>query len=88
MSNEQNQGDDKAHPVDTLVMLACPFCGTKPTKRVSYLDERFSYANLVVYACPKCGCEKGARGDTSKDGYADNSTVEKRAAIAWNTRAM
>jgi hypothetical protein len=27
MNNEQNQSDAKAHPVDTLVMLACPFCG-------------------------------------------------------------
>lgn len=30
MSNEQNESGAKAHPVDTLVILACPFCGEIP----------------------------------------------------------
>jgi len=65
----------------------CPFCGTLPEKKRTGLDERFAYADVVTYECPECGCSRSARGDTSKGGYADNSTVEKRAIERWNQRA-
>lgn len=68
-------------------ILPCPFCGKQP-KRFEYSgDERDSYADRVVYECA-CGCKKGAIGNTSKPGYADNSKVEQQAIAAWNTRAQ
>ena len=38
MSNEQNQGDAKAHPVDTLVTLECA-CGWKFTVSKELVNE-------------------------------------------------
>lgn len=68
-------------------MLPCPFCGDMPVKLKSYGDERDGYADCVSYVCKTCGCARGARGDSSKGGYADNSGVEQKALDAWNTRA-
>ena len=65
----------------------CPFCGGKPKRVATQLDERVSYAIEVAYVC-KCGCRRAARGDCSKGGYADNSKVEDLALSAWNTRAL
>ena len=68
-------------------LLSCPFCGAHPTKTKESLDERYAYADVVIYECPQCACRRSAVGDTSKPGYADNSTVEMRALAAWNRRA-
>jgi Lar family restriction alleviation protein len=65
----------------------CPFCGAQPVVRTENLDERFGYANEVKIQCPSCGAAKSAMGDSSKGGYADNSTTEQRAIEAWNRRA-
>ncbi len=67
-------------------LLRCPFCGTDPIKTTKSLDERFGYANEVTISCGSCGCTKSEMGDTSRPGYANNSTTEKRAVKAWNTR--
>jgi hypothetical protein len=73
---------------DNKELLPCPFCGTQPKPpRTETLDERFGYADQVTIQCPSCLCARGARGDTSKPGYADNSTVEQRAIAAWNRRS-
>lgn len=64
----------------------CPFCGGSPVRESVTLDERFAYAEQITYRCAGCGCARSAKGDTSKGGYADNSTVEKRAIKAWNQR--
>lgn len=64
----------------------CPFCGIAPLKKSETLDERYAYARLVKYECPKCNCSQRAMGDTSKGGYADNSTVDERALAAWQQR--
>jgi hypothetical protein len=37
MSNEQNQSDTKAHPVDTLVMVRCA-CGVEFGREKKYFD--------------------------------------------------
>ena len=72
---------------DNVELLRCPFCGSAPKKVKTSLGERFWYADEVMYVCTGCRCSRGARGDTSNPGYADNSTVERRALEAWNTRA-
>lgn len=66
--------------------LPCPFCGQKPVKQRKPTDERDGYADHVFYVCQGCGCSMGASGISGKGGYADNSTVEKRALDKWNTR--
>jgi hypothetical protein len=35
MSNDQNNSDESTNPVDTLVMLACPFCGEVPEQKTA-----------------------------------------------------
>lgn len=65
----------------------CPFCGGIPKMIKASGDERDGYADRISFVCQSCGCSRGACGDTSKAGYADNSTVERRALSAWNTRA-
>jgi len=67
-------------------LLPCPFCGTAPRTRIEQLSERYAYAERVICECPNCGCAQSAIGDTSKGGYADNSTVKSRANAAWNRR--
>jgi hypothetical protein len=69
-----------------LALAACPFCGSQPKMRTETLDERFAYANQVTIQCQSCGCSRSAVGDTSKPGYADNSTTERRAIEAWSRR--
>lgn len=64
----------------------CPFCGAQPIKERVGLSEVYAYADKVTFRCQECGCARGAIGDHSKGGYADNSTVEDRALEAWNTR--
>ena len=68
-------------------LLPCPFCGGKAQQIKKRLDERFAYAEEVSCGCVACGYSLSAVGDTSKPGYADNSTVEARAVAKWNRRA-
>lgn len=68
-------------------LLPCPFCGARAKIGRETLDERFAYADKVTVFCIKCSTSKSALGDTSKPGYADNSTVEARAVEQWNSRA-
>lgn len=68
-------------------LLPCPFCGAIAKTGRETLDERFGYADKVTVFCTKCSTSKSALGDTSKPGYADNSTVEARAVEQWNRRA-
>ena len=71
----------------TNKILPCPFCGREPVKIRTGMNENYGYAAKVVYCCEGCGASKGAIGDYSKGGYADNSTVEERALAKWNERA-
>jgi len=64
----------------------CPFCDGAAKRSVENLDERFGYAKRVTYSCTVCGLRLSTMGDTSKPGYADNSTMEQRALEAWNRR--
>lgn len=41
---------------------------------------------IELKKCPSCSCERSAIGLIGKSGYADNSTVEKRASDSWQTR--
>lgn len=50
MSNEQNQSDASAHPVHSLVMLACPFCGATPQQQTP--DD-------VIGTCCEIECDCG-----------------------------
>lgn len=50
MSNEQTESDAKAHPVHTLVMLACPFCGATPYNQT---------AGDVIGTCCEIECDCG-----------------------------
>jgi hypothetical protein len=72
--------------MNNITLKACPFCDGKIKKNTEQLSELYSYANRVVYSCQSCGCSRGATGDTSKRGYADNSTTDARALKSWNTR--
>lgn len=65
----------------------CPFCGGAAKIRTEHQDERVAYANRVTVHCSKCWASRSAEGDTSKPGYADNSTTESRAVEKWNQRA-
>lgn len=66
----------------------CPLCRGRANKTRTSLGERCGYADKVKIQCVICGCSIEAVGEDSKNGsYADNSTVEKRAIAAWNTRA-
>lgn len=67
-------------------LLPCPWCGGSPKRVFKHLSEVYAYADSVRYECRDCLSSRGAVGDTSKPGYADNSTVEERAIVAWNTR--
>lgn len=71
-----------------LKIKNCPFCGGEAKRFKEYGDERNGYADFVGYRCVGCYVSKGARGDTSKPGYADNSKIEKRAIENWNHRAQ
>ena len=64
----------------------CPFCGGKPHMSRRGLSEVHAYADEVKIQCGTCSVYRSAMGDTSKPGYADNSTVEARAIEKWNTR--
>ena len=67
---------------------SCPFCGGKAERHEGQCTEIDAYAQHVFYRCANCGVERGASGDSSKPGYADNSTVEVRALAAWNQRPL
>lgn len=74
--------------VEQIQLLSCPFCGGAAWIDRTNGDERVSYQARAFGACANCGARSAvAVGDTSKGPYADNSTVEKRAALNWNTRA-
>lgn len=66
----------------------CPFDAGAAKIVKENLDERFGYVNLIKIQCSTCGVAVSAHGDTSKPGYADNSTTEARAIAAWNRRAQ
>lgn len=69
MSNEQEQSEAKAHPVDTLVMLPCPFCGAEPYKQT---------AGDVIGTCCEIECDCGmARASVQ---ICDLMTIEERAS--------
>jgi Lar family restriction alleviation protein len=83
MSNEQNESDAKAHPVDTLVMLDCPFCGSTNTDE---LMVRGYEAGDLTQPIIAAGCyDCGATGGSVR--VPDHSTGYKEAVAAWNTRA-
>lgn len=65
----------------------CPFCAGAPKVIIESGDERVGYANTVKVQCSSCGATIMASGDTSKPGYADNSTTGTRARAKWNRRA-
>lgn len=64
----------------------CPLCDGAASIHKETLDERYAYANRVQVQCNACSVAISAVGDTSKPGYADNSTTEQRAIAAWNRR--
>ncbi|NML34886.1 Lar family restriction alleviation protein [Paraburkholderia antibiotica] len=68
-------------------LSSCPFCGGHANLYKEGLDERFAYADRITYRCSGCGASVSAMGIIPHGGYADNSTVEKRALDAWNRRA-
>ena len=65
----------------------CPFCGGAAKMSRKSLDERFAYADEVKIECTTCWVSRGALGDCSKPGYADNSKCEQEAIERWNQRA-
>lgn len=67
--------------------LPCPFCGRKAKKKLRRGGDHNGYADTVFYECDVCFVRRGATGDSSKPGYADNSTIEHRALEKWNQRA-
>jgi len=69
MSNEQNQSDAKAHPVDTLVILACPFCGDTP---------ELPSGDGTLYAIG-CDCDMAS----SRVQICDTMTIEERESAAF-----
>lgn len=100
MSNEQNESDAKAHPVDTLVMLACPFCGEVPQPNDQDVDA-------VIGTCCEFDCSCGMAGFSVQ--ICDLMTRDERASAdfidymyplkyrqralehcikQWNTRAI
>jgi hypothetical protein len=87
MSNEQNESDAKAHPVDTLVMLACPFCGTQPE-----LSEYNCGNSSSVYAeitCSNCLLEMKASECCFVMNRKGEPNLHKLKVIKiWNTRAI
>jgi Lar family restriction alleviation protein len=70
----------------TDTLKPCPFCGGSPTRHKENLGDRNAYAYRIDIECSSCGASIFAEGDRSRGGYADNSTVEKRASEAWNRR--
>lgn len=70
-------------------MKPCPFCSGKATLSKIDGDERNGYATSASCVCGSCNARsRWESGDTSKPGYADNSTVEARAVAAWDARAL
>ena len=72
---------------NTTVILPCPVCWVATKQHRDSLDERYAYAQKVTYICATCDLSAGAIGDTSKDGYANNSKVEDHAIENWNKKA-
>lgn len=68
-------------------LLLCPFCGGEAKSFDFTGDERDGYRKVVTIVCTPCGASVSAAGDTSRGGYADNSTVKQRAIGKWNARA-
>lgn len=66
----------------------CPFCGGSAKRFRISGDERNGYAATVFYRCELCFVSRGATGDTSKSGYANNSNVEEEALASWNQRTI
>ena len=69
-----------------MELKPCPFCGGPAKPNNTYGDERDGYTQTVTVRCNGCGARVTASGDTSKGGYADNSTAEARAIEAWDRR--
>lgn len=69
------------------MLKPCPFCKGEAKLHQLSGDERDAYADSAKCSCSQCGASSAwASGDTSKPGYADNSTVVARAIAAWNRR--
>ena len=78
--NEENA----VNPIDEVVMLPCPFCGSdadiwEEDKGIDALDE------VWMVGCTECPCEmEGARNSKPSKHFPD----EKEKIIkAWNLRA-
>lgn len=83
MSNEINQSDAKAHPVDTLVMLDCPFCGGNAEIEYEYTTSRHHSDHKDNYTV-RCETPRCFGRSSVWKAYH-----EKEEAISrWNTRAI
>ena len=84
MSNEQNQSDAKAHPVNTLVILPCPFCGGTDTGVVGWNGGK---RTVKCNPCDIVG-PVGYTGWTDSRANCAVDTANKNEAIRkWNSRA-
>jgi hypothetical protein len=85
MSNEQNQSEATAHPVDTLVMLACPFCGGTDTGITGWNGGK------RAVKCNPCDITGpvGYKGWTDDRGGGKQDMQNKYEAVRrWNERAI
>lgn len=73
MSDEQNESGTKAHPVDTLVILPCPFCGENASLGQSLKDKGYYFVN-----CGSC-C-------ASTDQLSGWQYTAEEAIANWNKR--
>lgn len=84
MNNEQNESDAKARPVDTLVMLTCPFCGGTDTGVIGWNGGR------RAVKCSHCDITGpvGYKGWTDDRSGGKKDAENKNEAIRlWNSRA-
>jgi len=87
MSNEQNQSDAKAHPVDTLVMLACPFCGDSPSCRVAG-DSHNWIGGWIQDIKIECCIEMTESFGSFQGKRVSENEAKYTLITRWNTRAI
>jgi hypothetical protein len=74
-----------ACPVDTLVMLACPFCGGEP--EIKNKSVCYGHGDYPTEWSVSCKCGVGTKGTPT--GYEGSDHVCKEKAVKiWNTRAI